>query len=131
MSIFTMLFSGTIKTVAPLSAGKPGIRFSICKKNYNKDTTAEVHFTWINCIIFEPKPWHVEMLKEGKFVAGFGKFEMRSFGEGDKKKTTAEVIVSGFDLDGPKPEERAAPPQQTRTPAPAPGRTPADDEPPF
>lgn len=137
MSNFTMLFSGTIKTVKAFSTGKPAIRFSICKKNYNKDAAAEQHFTWVNFVVFEPKPWTAEMLKEGKFVSGFGKFEMRGYGEGAEKKTTAEVVVSGFDLDGPKAEEgtpyRAAPAAAPARPAATPpaGGGHGDDEPPF
>lgn len=105
MPNFTLVFSGSLKTVKPGTGGtKPSIRFSLCKKNYAKEGT-EPTFTWVNCIIFDPKPWHVDMLKEGKFVSGFGKFEMRSYETNGEKKTTAEVIVGGFDLDGPKPDD--------------------------
>jgi single-stranded DNA-binding protein len=125
-------FSGEARKVERKTiGGKAAVQIQLCKKNYAKQGD-EATFTWITIMVWEPKEF--QDFREGGFVAGSGEFTLRSYEKDGQKRQSAEVRCTSFDIETPRPGERAAP-AAAPLPVPAPGpRIPAkadDSEPPW
>jgi single-stranded DNA-binding protein len=109
-----MIFSGEVrKPVVREYDGKNILSFQLMKKNYNKDKSAEVSYTWLNVTVFDAKPFQVAQFAEKAFVAGSGEFTLRSYADNDgSKRQSADVRCNSMDVDSAYVEREQGQPSE-------------------
>ena len=131
-----LTFSGEVrKPVVREHEGKSILSFQMMKKNYNKDKSADVAYTWLNITVFDVKPFQLQQFTERAFVTGGGEFTMRSYVDKDgAKRQSVDVRCSSMDVDAAYVEReqgQEAPSKTTHHNVVSHSTATANDEPPF